>query len=52
MGWWVVESISISKEIFFIDGAARKFDFTLNLKRVDPPVGAIDTLYDLVDMVL
>ncbi|WP_434155804.1 phage tail protein [Pseudomonas sp. JZ134] len=35
MGVWVIESISETRTIFFRDGAARRIEFTLSLKRID-----------------
>ncbi|HBG96500.1 MAG TPA: oxidoreductase, partial [Chromatiaceae bacterium] len=32
-GRWIIESISDTKSVFFSDGAARKIEFTLSLKR-------------------
>lgn len=34
-GMFVVESLNTTRTVFFKDGAARKIDFTLALKRVD-----------------
>ncbi|MGL5935553.1 MAG: phage tail protein [Cetobacterium sp.] len=34
-GYFVIERTSVTRSEFFQDGAARKIDFTLNLKRVD-----------------
>lgn len=34
-GFFVIEKISRSKSEFFSDGAARKIDFSMDLKRVD-----------------
>ncbi|WP_425281480.1 phage tail protein [Pseudomonas luteola] len=35
LGVWVIESISETRTIFFRDGAARRIEFTLSLKRID-----------------
>ncbi|WP_416045247.1 phage tail protein [Edwardsiella ictaluri] len=37
LGWFVIESVNITKSVFFRDGAARRIEFTLALKRIDPP---------------
>ena len=34
-GMFVAEGLSITRSVFFRDGAARKIDFQLSLKRVD-----------------
>lgn len=34
-GFFVVESLDLSRQDFFGDGKARRIEFTLNLKRVD-----------------
>jgi len=34
-GLWVIESINETKKLFFADGAARRIEFTLVLKRID-----------------
>lgn len=34
-GMYVIESLSKTKSVFFEDGAARRIEFTLTLKRVD-----------------
>ena len=34
-GLWVIESVTEDKSEFFKDGAARKIDFSLALKRAD-----------------
>lgn len=34
-GLYVIESLSETRTLFFQDGAARRIDFTLNLRRVD-----------------
>ncbi|OOR99096.1 oxidoreductase [Canicola haemoglobinophilus] len=35
LGWFVIEEISVSKSYFFADGAARRIDFSMKLKRTD-----------------
>jgi len=35
LGLWVIESISETRTIFFQDGAARRIEFSLSLKRID-----------------
>lgn len=42
LGLWVIESLSDNRTLFFQDGAARRIDFTLNLKRIDD--GRVDML--------
>ncbi|MFI7864497.1 phage tail protein [Ectopseudomonas khazarica] len=34
-GAWVITSISETQQIFFEDGTARRYEFTINLKRID-----------------
>lgn len=34
-GYWFVESVEETRSVFFANGAARKIEFTLNLKRAD-----------------
>ena len=34
-GVFVIESIDLTRTVFFTDGAARKIEFTLTLKRAD-----------------
>lgn len=41
-GLWVIESISETRTLFFADGAPRRIEFSLELKRVDD--GRIDLL--------
>lgn len=41
-GLFVIESLSMTKTIFFADGAARRIEFSLTLKRVDDD--AVDQL--------
>lgn len=35
LGLFVIESLDITKTLFFADGAARRYEFTLSLLRVD-----------------
>ncbi|MGK8744103.1 phage tail protein [Pseudomonas aeruginosa] len=42
LGLWVIGSINDNRTIFFRDGAARRIDFTVSLKRIDD--GRIDLL--------
>lgn len=42
LGLWVIESLGDNRTIFFRDGAARRIDFSINLKRIDD--GRIDLL--------
>ena len=42
LGIWVIESISENKTLFFPDGAARRIEFTIALKRIDD--GRVDLL--------
>jgi phage protein U len=42
MGIWVIESITETKTLFFPDGAARRIEFSISLKRIDD--GKIDML--------
>lgn len=37
LGWFVIESLNVTKSVFFRDGAARRIEFSLALKRVDAP---------------
>lgn len=41
-GAWVIESLSETRTYFFRDGAARRIEFTLTLKRIDD--GRVDLL--------
>ncbi|HBO1199071.1 TPA: phage tail protein [Pseudomonas aeruginosa] len=41
-GVWIIESLSETRTIFFGDGAARRIEFTLSLKRIDD--GRVDLL--------
>jgi len=52
-GFFVIESLDVSKSYFFQDGAPRKYDFTLNIARVGDDdlhnIGAVtSTLRDLI----
>ncbi|WGL97198.1 phage tail protein [Arsenophonus sp. aPb] len=40
-GMFVIEEISQNKSYFFANGAARKIDFTLKLKRADSSLSAV-----------
>lgn len=42
LGIWVIESISETKTLFFPDGAARRIEFSISLKRIDD--GQVDKL--------
>lgn len=42
LGIWVIENISETKTLFFQDGAARRIEFTIALKRIDD--GRVDLL--------
>ena len=49
LGWFVIDNLNVTKSVFFRDGAARRIEFTLALKRVDPPkLGGL--LGDIVGM--
>jgi len=37
LGFYVVETLQSTKSEFFKDGAARKIEFTVSLKKTDPP---------------
>ncbi|MBD9676266.1 phage tail protein [Pseudomonas sp. PDM18] len=41
-GVWVIESLSEGRTLFFADGAARRIEFSLSLKRIDD--GRVDLL--------
>lgn len=41
-GAWVITAMSETRTLFFQDGAARKIEFTINLKRIDD--GRVDLL--------
>ncbi|SEI83049.1 hypothetical protein SAMN04244579_02154 [Azotobacter beijerinckii] len=34
-GLWIIESLSETRTLFFQDGAARRIEFTISLKRID-----------------
>ncbi|HEN3622958.1 TPA: phage tail protein [Yersinia enterocolitica] len=40
-GMFVVESLSLTRSVFFEDGSARRIEFTLNLLRVDESLTAM-----------
>lgn len=42
LGIWVIESITETKTLFFPDGAARRIEFSISLKRIDD--GKVDML--------
>ncbi|MDE1190001.1 MAG: phage tail protein [Pantoea sp.] len=42
LGIWVIESINETRTLFFQDGAARRIEFTIALKRIDD--GRVDLL--------
>lgn len=42
LGIWVIESVSETRTLFFQDGAARRIEFSLSLKRIDD--GQVDKL--------
>lgn len=41
-GLWVITSLNETQQIFFEDGTPRRYEFTINLKRIDD--GRIDLL--------
>ena len=47
-GLWVIESLEETRTLFFQDGAARRIEFTLSLKRLDEGradlIGSVTTL--------
>lgn len=45
-GVWVIESLSETRTLFFQDGAARRIEFNLVLKRIDD--GRVDLLGSLI----
>ena len=49
-GMYVIESISTTKSHFFRDGAARRMEFTITLKRVDESLKAM--MGDLTDQLV
>lgn len=42
LGIWVIDNITENKTLFFPDGAARRVEFTISLKRIDD--GRVDLL--------
>lgn len=46
LGWFVIEDISVTNTLFFADGAARRIDFSMKLKRTDDSL-----LKDMGDLV-
>jgi phage protein U len=42
LGIWVIDNITENKTLFFSDGAARRIEFTISLKRIDD--GRVDLL--------
>lgn len=42
-GYFVIESTSITRSEFFVDGACRKIDFSIKLKRVDETEGSLES---------
>lgn len=42
LGIWIIDSISETRTLFFRDGAARRIEFTVSLKRIDD--GQVDKL--------
>ncbi|PHM23267.1 phage tail protein [Xenorhabdus budapestensis] len=40
-GMFIIESLDQTKSEFFVDGAARKIDFTVTLRRVDENLGGM-----------
>lgn len=46
LGVWVIESISETRTLFFRDGAARRIEFSISLKRIDD--GRIDLLGNIL----
>lgn len=42
LGIWVIDNITENKTLFFQDGAARRIEFTISLKRIDD--GRVDLL--------
>jgi phage protein U len=42
LGIWVIESLSETRTLFFQDGAARRIEFSISLKRIDD--GKVDML--------
>ena len=48
-GLWVITSISETQQVFFEDGTPRRYEFTINLKRIDD--GRIDMLGSLTGII-
>lgn len=48
-GAWAITSISETQQIFFEDGTARRYEFTINLKRIDD--GRTDMLGSLTGII-
>jgi len=48
-GAWVITSISETQQIFFEDGTPRRYEFTINLKRIDD--GRTDMLGSLTGII-
>ena len=48
-GLWVITSISETQQVFFEDGTPRRYEFTINLKRIDD--GRIDMLGSLIGII-
>jgi len=48
-GLWVIESLSETRTLFFRDGAARRIEFNLKLRRIDD--GRVDLLGSLTGSV-
>ncbi len=46
LGAWVIESISETRTLFFRDGAARRIEFSITLKRIDD--GRVDMLGNIL----
>ncbi|MBD8594764.1 phage tail protein [Pseudomonas sp. CFBP 8758] len=46
LGLWVIESISETRTLFFRDGAARRIEFSIALKRIDD--GRVDLIGSLL----
>lgn len=46
-GIWVIENMSETRSYFFKDGATRRIEFTINLKRIDD--GQIDKLGSIAE---
>lgn len=38
LGWYVIEEISETQSLFFADGATRRIDFSMKLKRTDDSI--------------